>query len=96
MGGGGGASSNPAEMLFEPSEPAPVISTVQVDSLPEEAQSPPQPENVAFPSGAAVNVTVEPCFISAEQVPGQSIEVLVESGAGAVTRPGPVTETVTW
>src|SRR5581483_3991086 len=93
---GGGGTPNPAVMDFEPFPPWPVIETSQVGAVPAEAQSPPQPLNVAPVSGVAVKVTVVPCFISAEHVPGQSIPVLVESGAGAVTRPGPVPATVTW
>ena len=63
--------------------------------MPAQAQSPPHPENTEPLSGVAVNATVVFCFINAEHCVGQSIDPLVESGAGAVTCPGPVTTTVT-
>jgi hypothetical protein len=87
---------NPAVIDFEPFEPSPVIETEQVDEVPAEAQSPPQPLNVVPVLGVAVKVTVVFCFISAEHWVGQAIEPLVGSWAGAVTCPGPVTVTVTW
>jgi hypothetical protein len=85
IGGGGGGVLNPAVIDFDPFEPSPVIDTEQVLLVPAEAQSPPQPEKTDPESGVAVNVTVVFCFINAEHVSGQSIDVLVRSGAGAVT-----------
>jgi hypothetical protein len=82
-------------MFVLPSPPWPLSVIVHVLPVPKDEQSPPQPPKVAFVSGVAVKVTVEFCFIRAVQVDGQSIEVLVGSGAGAVTWPGPVTVTLT-
>jgi hypothetical protein len=96
IGGGGGGVLNPAVIDSDPFDPCPVNDSVHVKAVPALAQSPPQPENREPRSGVAVNVTVEFCFIKAEQVGGQSIDPLVGSGAGAVTCPGPVTTTVTW
>jgi hypothetical protein len=94
--GGGGGAPKPAVIDVEPFDPWPVNVIVQVRDAPDETQSPPQPENVSPESGVTVTTTVEFGFISAEQVVGQSIDPLVGSGAGAVTRPGPLTTTVTW
>ena len=82
---GGGGTSNPAEIDFDPLAPCPVRVNVHVDVVPAEAQSPPHPANFDPVSGVAVSVIVEFCLISAEHWSGQSIEPLVESGAGAVT-----------
>ena len=95
IGGGGGGVLKPAVIDFDPFDPSPVIDTEQVKLVPAEAQSPPHPVKRAPLSGVAVNTTVVFCFINAEHCVGQSIEPLVESGAGAVTCPGPVTTTVT-
>jgi hypothetical protein len=95
IGGGGGGVSKPAVIDLEPFDPCPVIVKEHAVLVPAEAQSPPQPEKVEPLSGAAVSVSVVFCLISAEQFPGQSIEPLVGSGAGAVTCPAPLTTTVT-
>jgi hypothetical protein len=83
--GAGGGTPKPAVIDFEPFEPWPVKVIVHVDADPADAQSPPQPENVAPLAGVAVKTTVVFCFISAEHVVGQSIDPLVGSGDGAVT-----------
>jgi hypothetical protein len=48
-------------MSFVPSPAAIVIA--HVDAVPYWEQAPPHPANVALPSGVAVKVTVEPCFM---------------------------------
>jgi len=93
-GGGGGRGGGGAGEALKVADTdlGPVIVTVQVDPPPE--QSPPQPAKLPPLSGVSVNVSDVCCFTSAEHVPGQSIEPLVGSGAGAVTCPGPETLTV--
>ena len=81
IGGGGGASLKPAEISVLPS-PGEIVS-VHVRLAPNAEQDSPQPANVAFASGVAVNVTVESCLIRAVQLGGQLIDPLVGSGDGA-------------
>src|SRR4029077_7172413 len=88
IGVGGGGLPNPAVTSF-----GPLITIVQVGSLPYCSQEPPQVVNSAPSSGVAVSTRSEFCRRSAEQEPGQSN---VAPLSLPVTCPGPDTLIVTW